>query len=244
MCYGIFPVPPTSSLFTRWSEDYNKKRHNDNTENVTPSESANRLLDAVKSTDPLKPGLEATKHRLGVHILKMENRLNDLKQKDRHIFREVAEALENHDTRQATSLSNELSQVRKITKIINSTRMSTEQVELRLETMTELGDVMFTLSPVTSAVKKLKVGLSLIMPGADQALAEISSTLGEVLSETTRPASGITEGMSYYSDNSGEIMKIIEEASAIAEVNTAKKIPDLSSATSDNTKRYSSTNDR
>ena len=94
----------------------------------------------------------------------MENTSNKLKEKDHRVFNNVTEALQNHNMQQARSLSNELSQIRRINKVVDSTKMTTEQVKIRLETVTELGDVMFTLGPATSTIKKLKGGLSEVIP--------------------------------------------------------------------------------
>jgi division protein CdvB (Snf7/Vps24/ESCRT-III family) len=93
-----------------------------------------------------------------MQISKMDNTSNKLKEKDNRVFNNVTEALQNHNMQQARSLSSELSQIRRINKVVDSTRMTTEQVKIRLETVTELGDVMFTLGPATSTIKTLKGG--------------------------------------------------------------------------------------
>lgn len=183
------------------------------------------IFENMKSSEPSKPHLDQAQRKLEMQISKMENTANNLKQKDQKIFKDVTEALQNQDTQKAKSLSNELSQIRKVSKVVDSTNMATEQVKLRLETVSELGDVMGTLSPVRSTIKELD-GLSSMLPEADQSLTEISNTLGDVLNGTTSPTSAF-EGISSYSD-SEEVMKIIEEASAVVEVNTTKNnIPDL-----------------
>jgi len=57
------------------------------------------------------------------------------------------EGLQNHDTECAKELSGELSQIRKMIKIISSARLSLEQIKLRLETVTDLGDVAWGATP-------------------------------------------------------------------------------------------------
>jgi division protein CdvB (Snf7/Vps24/ESCRT-III family) len=230
---GVFIMP--SSFFAMWSGQHKKK--------VASEGTKNKILDAIKPSEPLKPCLEETQRKLGMQVSRMESTLNNLKLKDRKIFNDVGEALQNHDTRRAKSLSNELSQVRKIAKVVDSTRMSTAHVRLRLETLTELGDVMSTLNPATLAIRELKGGLSSIVPESDQSLAEISSTLGEVLNNTLNPTKDFTDVMGFGSEDSEETLKIIEEASAIAEVDTVNKIPDLTSVLpSSATKSYSNRN--
>jgi division protein CdvB (Snf7/Vps24/ESCRT-III family) len=53
------------------------------------------------------------------------------------------EGLQNHDTECAKVLSGELSQIRKMIKF----RLSLEQIQLRLETVTDLGDVTWGATP-------------------------------------------------------------------------------------------------
>ena len=84
--------------------------------------------------------------------------------------------VQSHETNYAKSLSNELSQIRKINKVVKSTMLTTEQVRLRLETVTELGDVASTLTPTTSVIKDLRGGLSSVIPTADQSLSQISES--------------------------------------------------------------------
>lgn len=191
-----------------------------------------KILDNIKPSEPLRSRLESTQRKLEMQISKMENTSNKLKEKDHRVFNNVTEALQNHNMQQARSLSNELSQIRRINKVVDSTRMTTEQVKIRLETVTELGDVMFTLGPATSTIKELKGGLSEVIPNADHSLTEISDTLGELLNGTIAEPTNVLEGAASYSDSSEEIDKIMEEASAIVGENSTNKIPDLPSSLS------------
>jgi division protein CdvB (Snf7/Vps24/ESCRT-III family) len=172
----------------------------------------------------------------------MENTSNKLKEKDNRVFGNVTEALQNHNMQQARSLSSELSQIRRINKVVDSTRMTTEQVKIRLETVTELGDVMFTLGPAATTIKALKGGLSEVIPDADHSLNEISNTLGELLNGTIATPTNVLEGAASYSDSSEEIDKIIEEASAIVGENSTNKIPDIPSSLSFNKPYFNSSN--
>ena len=70
-------------------------------------------------------------------------------------------------------LSNELSQIRKMNKMITSAKLALEQIQLRLNTITELGDVIVTLSPAMSVIKNLQGGLTSMMPEAGQSFGKI-----------------------------------------------------------------------
>ena len=64
-------------------------------------------------------------------------------------------------------LSNELSQIRKMSKMVDSAKLAFEQIQLRLNTVTELGDVVVTLNPAMSVIKGIQGGLSSMMPQAE-----------------------------------------------------------------------------
>lgn len=211
------------SFFDRWSGPEKKK-------GKSSADLKNKIRESLKSTQPLKPRLEQANRKLQMQISKMEAFSGRLKQRDEQIFNHVKEAVQSHETNYAKSLSSELSQIRKISKVVRSTMLTTEQVKLRLETVTELGDVASTLTPTTSAIKDLRGGLSSVIPTADHSLSQISDSLGDILNSTCSDSSlqgnGIISLDSVGADGA-EVTKIMEEASALVEVNMQDKLPDL-----------------
>ena len=77
----------------------------------------------------------------------------------------------------AKVLSGELAQIRKMGKMVNSAKLALEQIHLRLNTITELGDVVVTLSPAMSVIKGIQGKLSTMMPEADHSLTQISESI-------------------------------------------------------------------
>ena len=78
----------------------------------------------------------------------------DMQEKDQLIFKRIVYSLQNHDTHYAKVLSSELSQVRKMKQMAISAKLALEQIQLRLNTITELGNVVVTLSPAMSEIKE------------------------------------------------------------------------------------------
>ena len=199
--------------------------------NDSQSESSsmtNKLFDRLKPQDPLKPRIEEAHNKLQMQVSKLENISSKLQEKDRLIFNRVVNSLQNHDSHYAKILSNELSQVRKMTKMVDSAKIAFEQIQLRLNTMTELGDVVVTLSPAMSVIKGIQGGLSSMIPQADQSFGQISDLLGNIMSESGQITATAAAGPEL--TNTGlneEAMKILEEASAMIEENTKSKFPDL-----------------
>src|SRR6187397_313140 len=187
-----------------------------------------KLLENIKPPSPLKPRIEEAQKRLHSQIAKLESMAAKMDEKDQIIFKRIISAMQNHDSQYAKILSNELSQIRKMNKMIDSAKLAFEQIQLRLNTMTELGDVVVTLSPAMSVIKGIQGGLSSMMPQADQSFGQISELLGSIMSDSSQiPATAAQVGGIMDTGLNEEAMKIIEEASGILEENTKRKFPDL-----------------
>jgi len=100
-----------------------------------------KLLENIKPPSPLKPRIEEAQKRLHSQISKLENMSMKMEEKDQLIFKRVISAMQSHDSQYAKILSNELSQIRKMNKMITSAKLALEQIQLRLNTITELDDL-------------------------------------------------------------------------------------------------------
>jgi division protein CdvB (Snf7/Vps24/ESCRT-III family) len=160
-----------------------------------------------------------------MQLSKLDKISAKLREKDQLIFKRVVHSLQNHDSHYAKLLSGELSEIRKMNKMVDSAKLALEQIQLRLNTVTEFGDVAATLGPAMAAMKGIQGGLSSMMPQADQSFGQISELLGGIMTESGQmPTAELGGGVTELNEES---MKIIEEASALLEVNTKSKFPDL-----------------
>jgi division protein CdvB (Snf7/Vps24/ESCRT-III family) len=189
-----------------------------------------KLLENIKPPSPLKPRIEEAQKRLHSQISKLESMSMKMEEKDQLIFKRVISAMQSHDSQYAKILSNELSQIRKMNKMITSAKLALEQIQLRLNTITELGDVIVTLSPAMSVIKNIQGGLTSMMPEAGQSFGKITDILNGIMNESGQipQASEISGNTNSISEDA---MKIIEEASAIVEQSMKDKFPDLPSST-------------
>ena len=183
-----------------------------------------KLLEGIKPQTPLKPRIEEAQKKLQMQISKLDGIASKLQEKDHLVFKRIVQAMQNHDNHYAKVLSSELSQVRKMNKMASSAKLALEQIQLRLNTLTELGDVVVTLSPAMSVIKGIQGGLSSMMPEADQSFGQISNILGSIMADSGQiPSAEISESNMINED----AMEIIEEASAIVEEDMKVKLPDL-----------------
>ena len=188
-----------------------------------------RLLEGLKPQTPLKPRIEEAQKRLQMQISKLDSISGRMQEKDQLIFKRVVLAMQSHDAQHARVLSGELSQIRRMNKMVTSAKLALEQIQLRLNTITELGDVVVTLSPAMSVIKGLQGGLSGMMPEADQSFGQISELLGNIMTDSGQIPNGEIASFTAMNDDTARIM---EEATAVVEMNMKSKFPDLPAGSS------------
>jgi division protein CdvB (Snf7/Vps24/ESCRT-III family) len=198
-----------------------------NNEGVANKLLENKFMDNIKSPIPLKPKIEDAQKKLQLQISKLDGISNKMNEKDHLIFKRIVYAMQNHDSQYAKVLSNELSQIRKMNKMVSSAKLAMEQIQLRLNTITELGDVVVTLTPAMSVIKGIQGGLSSMMPEADQSFGQISDLLSNIMNDSSQIPNTEISGTGMISEDS---MKILEDASMVVEQSMKDKFPDLPSS--------------
>ena len=187
-----------------------------------------KLNDVIKPKGALKPRVQTAIKKLSLQISKLDNMLTKLNERDAKIFQRIVEATQQHDTQKSKVLSNELAEIRKVTKILSSARIALERIELRLTTFNDLGDTVVTIMPTMGLMKNLKSSLGKIMPGAEQEIGQMADMLGGFMTDsfTGDGAFGIDESTNMESD------KILQEAAAVAENSTGDLFPSVPTSSS------------
>jgi len=187
---------------------------------------AGKIRDACKPQGALKPRIQNAVNKLQVQTSKMDAMLTKLRERDAQLFQRVVTAMQQHDTTTSKVLSNELAEIRKVTRTLGNARMSLEQVQLRLTTIHDLGDAMIAIGPAMSTMKGLKSSLGRFMPEADSELNAMTQTLNGLMMESL-----VGDSFNMESDvSSEETEKILQEASAVAEQQIGDKFPSVPSA--------------
>ena len=196
-----------------------------------------KVRDAVKPQGALKPRIQNAVNKLQVQVSKMDSMLTKLRERDAQLFQRIVTAMQQHDTSASKVLSNELAEIRKVTRMLGNARMSLEQVQLRLTTIHDLGDAMVAIGPAMSTMKGLKSSLGRFMPEADSELNNMTQTLNGLMVDSLAGDSFAMETEA----SSEETERILQEASAVAEQQIGDKFPSvptqsgLSSPTSSST---------
>lgn len=196
-----------------------------------------KLKDSVKPQGALKPRIQTAVNKLQLQISKMDSMLNKLHERDAQLFKRIVAAMQQHDTGASRVLSNELAEIRKVTKMLGNARIALEQVQLRLTTIHDLGDAMVAIGPAMSTMKGLKSSLGRFMPEADAELNAMTQTLGGLMMDSLAG-----DSFSVESDvSSEETDKILQEASAVAEQQIGERFPSVPSPSGLSSQSSSST---
>ena len=144
-----------------------------------------KFMGTVKPEAPLKHRLDVAQKKLEMQITKLGQTEQKLKQKDSMFMDKIVEATKANNQSYAKMYANELAEIRKTNKTVSNAKLSMEQVQIRLNTVSELGDVVVTLSPCMSLIKGLSTSLGGMMPEVADSMQDLSSMLGDIVTGST-----------------------------------------------------------
>src|SRR5713226_3612392 len=182
-----------------------------------------RVIDKVKPDTPLKTKIDEAQKRLQLQIVKLDSITKKLREKDDFIFKKVVEAVKLQNTPYSQAYATELHEIRKMNNMVTSAKLAMEQIQLRLNTISELGDVVVTLSPCMSIIKGLSAGLGGLMPEANSSMQDLSNILGDIMA-----GASVNGNTNIAIDTTNvDTTTILEEAHAVLEGQTRHTIPDV-----------------
>jgi division protein CdvB (Snf7/Vps24/ESCRT-III family) len=185
-----------------------------------------KVLGKVKPDAPIKNKIDDAQKKLELQIVKLSTINEKLQQKHDRVFQKIVSAQKENNHAYAKAYAIELQEIRKMNNMVSNAKLSMEQIQIRLNTVSELGDVVVTLSPCMSVIKGLGLSLGGIMPQANSSMQDLSKMLGDVLSGSTMAQQD--ETLLGRHDNA-DTVAILEEASALIEGQTKENIPEIPS---------------
>ena len=183
-----------------------------------------KVFGRVIPDTPIKNKIENAQQKLELQIMKLGNISAKLQKKHDHIFEKIVNAQKSNNHAYAKAYATELQEIRKMNNMVSNAKLSMEQINIRLNTVSELGDVIVTLSPCMSVIKGLGVSLGGIMPQANSSMQDLSKILGDVLSSSSV---GQQDTAILKREGSADTVAILEEAQAVIEGQTKENIPDI-----------------
>ncbi len=196
-----------------------------NSWNKTEGESiSQKVMGKVRPDEPIKNKIDFAQKKLQFQISKLDVINQKLQRKHDTIFEKIVNAQRNNKTSYAQAYAGELTQVRKMKNMVSGAKLSMEQVKLRLDTVSELGDVVVTLSPCMAIIKGLSPSLNGIMPEANASMQDLSQILGDVMSGSSV---GVADTMNIGTEANADTLAILEEAHSVIAGQTKSSIPDV-----------------
>jgi len=181
-----------------------------------------RIMGKFNNPGPLKPRLDQATRQIQTVMAKLDAAIFKMRDRDAFLFNKIVASLQKRDSARASMFANELAELRKMSKMVTQSKLALEQIVLRLNTVTELGDVVLTLAPATSIVRNLREGLSGVMPEAEGEMSEISGLLSGILVD----AGSVSGSSLNFETANEEAERALAEAAAVAETRM-QKFPDI-----------------
>jgi division protein CdvB (Snf7/Vps24/ESCRT-III family) len=186
-----------------------------------------KTRETIRGPQPLKPQIQKATGQLNQEVHRLDGALSRLKQRETSIFKKTVAAVQQHDEQTSKAYSNELAEVKKMTKIVTQSKIALEQITMRLQTVTDVGDFAATLAPAIGVVRSVRQTLGQAMPDAQSALGDIGTELSSMMTDV-----GGLSGINIFTggESSEEADKIMAEAAAIAEKRMGENFPEVPSA--------------
>jgi division protein CdvB (Snf7/Vps24/ESCRT-III family) len=182
-----------------------------------------KIKDKVRPPGALKPRLDKANKRMQVQIRKLNKAAKRFSERDKSLFAKTVEAYSKHEIMRAKVYANELVEIRKSKKQIMNTRLALEQISLRINTVSEFGDVVNILSPTVNVLQNIGKGLSKTLPEAGKELGQIGDLLNGIIADSNQ-GTGLDIDFDVPNDEAKDILK---EAAEVAEQNIEQKLPQI-----------------
>ena len=189
-----------------------------------------KFLNKIKPETALKNRISDAEKKLEYQISRLDQVHNKLKQNHDHLFKKIVEAKKIHNESRARTYAIELQEIKKIKNKIAGAKLAMEQIKLRLGTVSELGDIVVTLSPCMSLIKGLTPSISGLFPQINTAMQDLPNMFEDILADSSLS----TESMMQPCQGSTDTEAILNEAQHALEGRTRTTIPEAPVTTIEN----------
>jgi len=116
--------------------------------------------------------------------MKLEHASIRLRERDRVLFESVVREIKANRQEKAAICANELSEVRKLGKMVSQCQLALERITLRLETIKEVTEIMADLRPALRGLRAITENLVNVMPDVAQELERVNESISDTLAVT------------------------------------------------------------
>jgi len=181
-----------------------------------------KFIDKIKPQTALKNRINDAEKKMECQILRLEQVHNKLKQNHDHVFKKIVDAKLIRNESRARTYAIELQEIKKAKNKIAEAKLAMEQIKLRLSTVSELGDIVVTLSPCMSLIKGLAPSISTLMPQMHTSMEDLTSMFSDMLTDSSLSQESMTP---IYQGNT-DTDAILQEAHDVIEGKTRTAMPE------------------
>jgi len=181
-----------------------------------------KFLDRVRPEARLKNKMYDAGKKMESQILRLEQTHTKLKQNYDHVFKKIVDAKLIRNESRARTYAIELQEIKKAKNKIAEAKLAMEQIKLRLSTVSELGDIVVTLSPCMSLIKGLAPSISTLMPQMQTSKEDLTNMFGDMLTDSSLSQESMTPTYQGNTDTDA----ILQEAHNVIEGKTRTSMPE------------------
>ena len=181
-----------------------------------------KFLDRVRPEARLKNKMYDAGKKMESQILRLEQTQTKLKQNYEHVFKKIVNAKLIRNESRARTYAIELQEIKKAKNKIAEAKLAMEQIKLRLSTVSELGDIVVTLSPCMSLIKGLAPSISTLMPQMHTSMEDLTNMFGDMLTDSSLSQ----ESMTPIHQGNTDTDAILQEAHDVIEGKTRTAMPE------------------
>jgi division protein CdvB (Snf7/Vps24/ESCRT-III family) len=183
-----------------------------------------KFKDSNKPNQGLKQQINTVIQRIEGQKNKLNNASKRFEQRDSTLFKRITRALTERDEMRANVLASELAEIRKVEKMLMHAGLALESVSIRLNTVSELGEVITVLAPAAGVLNNIRGSMSGIFPEAGKEMENIGTLLTDIVSTTNQDIERPVDIKSA----SLEATKILKDAELAANKKLQEKFPEVS----------------
>ena len=131
----------------------------------------------------LKDKIGAAIRQVDVQRKELEQLRYRLEERRKSMFDLTVRAIEKNDEMRARVLAGEHVELQKIGKVVNASELALLHISVRLETIRDVGDIMYVLTNAFKAVRKIGKSVAEVAPNLEQAASEINESFSGILAE-------------------------------------------------------------
>jgi division protein CdvB (Snf7/Vps24/ESCRT-III family) len=184
---------------------------------------SSKIKNVGKKQDPLKEQIVQVTQRLDIQTKTLDAAVQRFQMRETDVFNRVVKAMTDRDRARANILATELAEIRKVEKMLSQASLGLQSISMRLNTVSEMGDLVTILNPAKTALGGISSEMCSIFPQASEELGNIGSLLSDIVCTTSQ--SSDMQQINTTMTNA-DALSILEEAEAAAENHLKAQLPE------------------